>query len=199
MRLVLLSLMASTGAFAQLSFGVRGGLPLTDFFHAVDNPGATFRSDATQFVLGPTIELHLPWSFGVEFDALYRRFHYKGATNAVDQFFQSTTSNAWEFPLLLKYRTPGEFVRPYLDGGVTFDRWSGVNQVTSLVTGVTNSNASGVNTGFVVGGGIELHVPLVKISPEVRYTRWGAVNITDLGGALRSNQNQVEILIGVTF
>ena len=198
MRLLVLLVMASSGVFAQVSFGVRGGVPFTDFFHAVSNPGATFESSSTRFILGPTVELHLPAGFGLEADALYRHFQYNASYNLVDVFVKSTANSAWEFPLLVKYRAPGPFVRPYVDGGVAWDRWSGVKQITNI-SGLTNSNVSGINTGFVLGAGIELRLPLVMLSPEVRYTRWGAKNITDLGGALQSNQNQAEFLLGVTF
>jgi opacity protein-like surface antigen len=201
MRLLLLLVMASSGAFAQLSFGVRGGLPFTDFFHSVSNPGETFKSSSTRFILGPTVELHLPAGFGLEADALYRHYQYNASYNLVDVLVKSTANSAWEFPLLVKYRAPGPFVRPYFDGGVAWDRWSGVKQITQItnIGSPTNSNVSGINTGFVLGAGIELRLPLIKLSPEVRYTRWGARNITDLGGALQSNQNQAEFLLGVTF
>jgi opacity protein-like surface antigen len=200
MKILLLLVMASSGAFAQLSFGVRGGLPFTDFFQAVSNPGETFESSSTRFILGPTVEFHLPAGFGLEADALYRHFQYNASFNQVDVFVKGTANSAWEFPLLVKYRVPGPFVRPYFDGGVAWDRWSGVKQITQI-GGLTNSNdVSGINTGFVLGAGIELHLPFkIKLSPEVRYTRWGAKNITDLGGALQSNQNQAEFLLGVTF
>ena len=55
------------------------------------------------------------------------------------------------------------------------------------------------NTGVVLGGGLELKVPFIRISPEIRFTRWEAKNITDLGGVLHLNQNQAEFLIGITF
>ncbi len=198
MRLLLLLVLASSSAFAQLSFGVRGGVPFTDFYHGVSNPGAVFESSSTRFILGPTIEFHLPAGFGLEADALYRHFQYRDSFNLVDVFVKSTANSAWEFPLLVKYRAPGPFVRPYVDAGVAWDRWSGVKQITNIA-GLTNSNVSGVNTGFVLGAGFELRLPFIKLSPEVRYTRWGAKNITDLGGALTSNQNQAEFLLGVTF
>jgi len=202
MRLLLLLAMASSTAFAQLSFGVRGGLPFTDFFHSVSNPGETFASNSTRFILGPTVEFHLPAGFGLEADALYRHFQYSASFNQVDVLTKSTANSSWEFPLLVKYRAPGPFVRPFIDGGVAWDRWSGVKQITQVtnIGLLTNSNVSGINTGFVLGAGIELHLPFkIKLSPEVRYTRWGAKNITDLGGALQSNQNQAEFLLGVTF
>ena len=200
MKLVLLFLLGTTGVFAQFSFGVRGGLPLTNFFQAASNPDETFTSSATRFIIGPTVELRLPAGLSVEADALFRHFQYTGSTNLVDELVHSTASNAWEFPLMVKYRTPGTFVRPFLDGGVAFDHWSGTNQIVAAVTGTgSSSGTSGSNVGFVLGAGIELHLPLVKLSPEIRYTRWGAASVTDLGAALRSNQNQAEFLIGLTF
>jgi len=200
MKLMLLLLAGTASVFGQLSYGVRGGLPLTNFFQAASNPDETFTSTATRFIVGPTVELRLPFGLGLEADALFRHFQYNGSTNAVDELIRSTATNAWEFPLLVKYRTPGAFVKPFLDGGVAFDHWSGVKQITDTLSALTSSSStSGSNAGFVVGAGIELHLPLIRLSPEIRYTRWGAGNITDLGGALRSNQNQAEFLVGLTF
>jgi opacity protein-like surface antigen len=199
MRLVLLWLIGTLSASAQLiSGGIRGGLPLTDFYQAVSSSGASLSSTSTRFIIGPTIELHLPAGFGLEADALYRHFDYRASVNLIDSLANLGASNGWEFPLLLKYRLPGPFVRPFLDAGVAFDRWSGFKQLQVLAV-TTRSDVSGTNTGFVAGAGIELHTPLIRLSPEIRYTRWGASSITDVSGALRSNQNQVEVLVGLTF
>ena len=200
MRLVLAGLLVSTSAFAQFAFGVKGGAPLTDFFHVVDNPGATFRSSSTPFIVGPTIEVHFPFGFGVEFDALYRKFHYDASSNLVDAVVNGKAANAWEFPILLKYRVPGVIVRPFLDAGFAFDHWSGVSQVIQTPSSLlTNTNVSGTNKGVVLGAGLEFNLHLVRVSPEIRYTRWGATNLADFGGVLRSNKNQAEVLIGLTF
>ena len=200
MKLAILFLVGVSSVFGQVSFGVRGGLPLTNFFQAASNPDETFTSSATRFIVGPTVELRLPFGLGLEGDALFRHFQYNGSTSLVDELVRSTATNAWEFPLLVKYRTPGAFVKPFLDGGVAFDHWSGLRQITAPVGAFTSSSStSGSNAGFVVGAGIELHLPLVKLSPEIRYTRWGAANVADLGGALKSNQNQAEFLVGLTF
>ena len=200
MRLVLAGLLVSTSAFAQFAIGVKGGAPLTDFFHVVDNPGATFRSSSTPFIVGPTIEVHFPFGFGVEFDALYRKFHYDASSNLVDAVVNGKAANAWEFPILLKYRVPGVIVRPFLDAGFAFDHWSGVSQVIQTPSSLlTNTNVSGTNKGVVLGAGLEFNLHLVRVSPEIRYTRWGATNLADFGGVLRSNKNQAEVLIGLTF
>ena len=201
MKLVLAWLLLSTSVFAQFAFGVKGGAALTDFFHAVDNPQATFKSTATNFILGPTVELHFPAGFGVEFDALYRRFHYDTTSNLVDVIANGTAANAWEFPLLVKYRVPGVILRPFLDAGFAFDRWSGVKQLVQVPStlGMTKTNVSGTNKGVVLGAGVELNLRLIHVSPEIRYTRWGAPNLGALADVLRSGQNQAEVLIGVTF
>lgn len=198
MKLLLLFLLGAASVFGQLSYGVRGGLPFTKFFQAASNPDETFSSNATQFIIGPTVELRLPAGFGLEVDALFRHFQYNASAILVDELVHSSASNAWEFPLLVKYRMPGMFVKPFLDGGVAFDHWSGAKQIVTEVL-TANSGTSGSNAGVVLGAGIELHLPLVRLSPEIRYTRWGAASMASLGGALQSNQNQAEVLIGLTF
>lgn len=201
MRLIFAWLLVSTSAFAQFAFGIKGGAPLTDFFHAVDNPQATFQSSSTPFILGPTVELHFPAGFGVEFDALYRRFHYDTTSNLVDVITKGTAANAWEFPLLLKYKVPGVILRPFLDAGFAFDHWSGVRQLIEVPSslGQTKTNVSGTNKGVVLGAVLELNLRLFRVSPEIRYTRWGAANVGTLADVLRSSQNQAEFLIGITF
>ncbi len=198
MKLLLLFLTGTMSVLGQFSFGVRGGLPFTNFFQAASNPEETFNSSATQFIVGPTVELRLPAGFGLEVDALFRHFQYNATANIADELVHNTASNAWEFPLLVKYRMQGMFVRPFLDGGVAFDHWSGAKQIPDLVS-TSGSSTSGANAGVVVGAGIELHLPLVRLTPEIRFTRWGAANVADLGGALQSRQNQAEFLVGLTF
>src|SRR6185436_18232003 len=72
-----LLLLGSGSAYAQFAVGLKGGLPLTDFLHGASNPSATFPSRSDRFIVGPTVEVTLPFGFGVELDALYRRFDYR--------------------------------------------------------------------------------------------------------------------------
>ena len=53
--------------------------------------------------------------------------------------------------------------------------------------------------GFVLGAGLDVKVLLIHISPEVRFTRWGAKHFVDPNGLLNSKQNQAEFLVGITF
>jgi opacity protein-like surface antigen len=213
MKLLFIFLLAVAPGLAQrFSWGVKAGVPVTDLVNATSSQNFTFNANTNRYIIGGTAELHLLLGFSVEVDALYRHLNYAGAggtTGVTTVLTSSTTSSgAWEFPILAKYRFPFPIVRPYVDAGVAFDSLSGLSQtVTRVVAGSTTttstSNPPELNQsstrGFVMGGGIDIHVIKVHVSPELRYTRWGAQNFLDPNGLLHSNQNQAEFLVGVTF
>src|SRR5689334_1958713 len=106
MRSLCLLALGAASAFAQpFSVGIKGGVPFTDFTNAVRSGRFDYTSTTQRYIVGPMAELRLPFGLGVEFDVLYRRFHYDGSGNAIDVITsQSTSGNAWEFPLVAKYR-----------------------------------------------------------------------------------------------
>jgi hypothetical protein len=222
--LYLFILTAST-AYGQLfSYGIKGGLPMTDFIDVVQSQGAS--STTNRYIVGPTGEVHLPLGFSVEFDVLYRHFNIQNNGNLIpvngiylgpgtpppipaSALASAATANAWEFPLLAKYHFKGKLIHPFIDAGVSWDKLSGVKQAASAViqsgTGLPSipevqaALANSTTRGFVTGGGIGLKVLLIHITPEVRYTRWGAKHFIDPWGLFHSNQNQAEFLVGFTF
>ena len=136
MRPLFLLLFGAVSAWAQpFSYGVRAGVPLNDLLDAAKSQQFAFNSTTNRYIVGPTAELHLPFGLGVEFDILYRRFDYQGSgTLAGIVTSSSATGNAWEFPLLAKYRLPTKMVHPYVDAGVAWDTLSGLTQaITSTV------------------------------------------------------------------
>jgi opacity protein-like surface antigen len=212
MRIPFLLLIGAIPAISQpISFGAKAGVPLTDFLSTVESPNFGFNSTTNRYIIGPTVELHLPFGFGVEFDALYRHLNYAGTTNLVDAINQiNTSSGVWEFPLLAKYRFRGKLVRPFVSAGVAWDTLSGLSQTITTTVFPSNTHSTtttsqpaelnhSTTTGFVTGAGLDVHVLLVHISPEVRYTRWGAQHFLSPNGGLSSNQNQAEFLLGITF
>src|SRR5579871_1028298 len=125
MRLLALFAFGALAAFSQaFTFGVKGGVPVTDFISLTQSRGPLrATSNTNRYIVGPTLELRLPANFSIEFDALFRHLSYQTRLSLIGMFEQVTaTSNAWELPLLLKYRLPGRFARPYIDGGVAWDR-----------------------------------------------------------------------------
>jgi hypothetical protein len=209
MRVLLLFLVPCAFA-APFSFGIKGGVPLTDFFNTVNSGNFPYTSTTNRYAIGATAELHLPFSLSVEFDALYRHYNYYSpgfqSNPPVVQLqngYESASGGAWEFPLLGKYRFRGTLVRPFVDAGVAWDTLSGLGALVCAINcGNTSNPPSLLNstvTGFVMGGGVDIHALLLHVSPEFRYTRWGAQHFLSPTGALESNQNQAEFLLGITF
>lgn len=211
MRLLALFALGTLAAFSQaFTFGVKGGVPITDFLSLTQSRGPLSAiSNTNRYIVGPTLELRLPANLAVEFDALFRHFSYRTTLALIGSFEQITaTSNAWEFPLLLKYKLRGHFVRPYINGGVAWDRLQGLSAtrldigINGVPTTTQTSNPlelqNTTSTGVVTGGGVDIHALVLHISPELRYTRWTSQHFT-FGDALHSNQNQAEFLVAITF
>ena len=209
MRVLFLLLAGAAGAFCQpFSFGVKAGVPLTDFLSAAESQNVSYFTTTNRYIAGVTAELRLPFGLGVEVDALYRHLNYQESSGTVP-IAASTTASDFEFPMLAKYRFPMiKKVHPFVDAGVAFDSLAGVKQeIATVVNGIASasstSNPSQLQNsstrGFVIGGGIDIHFLVIHLQPEIRYTRWGAQHFFDVNGLLHSNVNQGEFLLGITF
>jgi len=197
MRPVFLLILGAASALAQpVTFGVKGGVPLTDFFSGVKNQNFSFATNPKKYVIGPTFELRLPFGLGVELDALHRSVSYAGSLGST---VASASATSWEFPLLAKYRFPSKTVRPYVDAGVAWDRLSGLKQSVLNFAGASTSPSSSHTTkGFVMGAGLDIHLVL-HFSPEIRYTHWGSSRFVDPVNLVRGSQNEAQFLLGITF
>lgn len=214
MRSLLLLLAAVSGAAAQpFGAGLKVGVPLTDFLNAAESGNTSYSSVPNRYIVGVEGELRLPFGLGIELDVLYRHLNYSSTTTIAASLANpvttaSTTSNDWEFPLVAKYKFKSHIVRPYVEAGVAWDTLQGLTQsVKSTVAGVVGTSGSTSNPselansttrGFVLGGGVDIKALLIHITPEIRYTRWGAKQFF-APGLLSSNQNQAEFLVGITF
>jgi hypothetical protein len=107
---------------------------------------------------GPTAEVLLPHSFGLEVDALYRRV---GPNHA--------RVNSLEVPFLLKryLRWSGWHWRPYVSAGYSLRYRSG-----------------DTDNGVTAAGGIRVRVGRYRVWPEFRYTHW----LGDLPSGIGSNE-----------
>ena len=213
MKRSFLGLLLAAAAFGQpISVGLKIGAPLNDAF-SIATGSTTYTDNTHRYVLGPFVELRLPVHFSIEADALYKSFEYQSISNIGGTIFNSSTSSgSWEFPILLKYRILPDLpiIKPYIEGGPSFSRLSGIKNLFSCggaSCGGESSGSSGTpaelnhssNYGLTFGAGIDFHVILLHIAPEVRYTRWGFENFRSANGLLNSNQNQAEFLVGISF
>src|ERR1044072_9609446 len=105
MRSFFLLLVGAAGLFAQpITFGIKGGVPFTDFTDAVSSGTFNYTSNTQRYIVGPTAELRLPFGLRVEFDVLYRRFNYNSFIGGgAGRTSSSTSGNGGELPLLAEY------------------------------------------------------------------------------------------------
>jgi hypothetical protein len=210
-RILPLLLLCSVPGFSQLfSAGIRGGVPLTDFVNTVESGRTSYFTHTNRYIIGPTAELHLPFGFGIEVDALYRHVNYQSNSMGVDTFSTSSaTANAFEFPLLVKYRFGTKVVHPFVDAGYAFDTLQGLTETITnhAISGNLTSTRSTsdpselqhkTTRGIVFGGGLNIRLLVVHIIPEIRYTHWNQEHFT-VSGLIHSNTNQGEFLLGITF
>ena len=174
MRLLWLGLIAVRG-FAQLSYGVRAGAPLTEGLQTLQG---RFQNVPHHWVAGPTVEVRIPHKLGITFDVLYSRLEYSGGA--------SVTGGHWEFPATVRKRFGKRRAQPFVAAGASFNKITGIATARSSVA------------GLVYGGGVEIKIPLVHFAPELRYTRRLGENVS-IANIIRSRQNQIAFLFGVTF
>lgn len=204
----LVLVLTAIAAAQPIGFGVKVGTPLTDAFDTASNSSTTYKSETKRYIVGPQVELRLPKGLGIELDALYTKLNFSsvgGTVNAV------TDADSWEFPLLLKYKFGGAnaiaaSVRPFVATGASFRTLTGISQIRNFVTGSPQSTDNPAelrdksSTGFVIGGGLEIRALFLRISPEIRFTRWGTANFREgVSNLLETNRNQGQFLVGFHF
>ncbi len=161
---------------------------------------------------GPTVELHLPFRFSIEADALYHartvtqtyafRLGDPATDGGVPYLFSSRTqTKSWEVPILLKYRFTGGPIRPFVSVGVSLthedSKFSSNPSCLGTAAGCAasaprfffgQSSFSTFRKGPTAGAGIEFKARKVTITPEARYTHLD-----------QPRGNQVTAMVGFTF
>lgn len=209
MRFFVFSLISTSCLAQSLFFGVKGGVRASDDIA----PDSSATSESKRYVVGPTAEIGLPLGLGIEVDALYRAEGYRTAFgNFAGSFTARERANSWEFPILLKFKLPAPVVKPYVLAGIAPRTLSGYEDSSGVTINIltgqqtfssgrspTNWDAS---AGVVVGGGLRFGLGRLGLSPELRYTRWTSTPINvfaSQGYFVQSAQNQIDILVGVTW
>ncbi len=187
---------------------------------------AIYSSATNRYTVGSEVELSLPKRFSIEFNALYKHLSYEftHVFNSYSSGFSTSmrhhSIDRWEFPLLLKYSIPIRTERFFVEAGPTWNyvsNWKTQNSLFSILPFPYNSQYYSYNvssderplellrpktSGIVTGGGWNFRLGVLRISPELRYTRWLNQHFSMRGpytSSLKSNQNQIDFLLGVTF
>ena len=205
MRLLTALLVCLSPAFAQTwSLGLTIGGLLTDEFRP---RYSDYTSEPHRLLVGPTARLQLDSGAGFEAGALRKAIGYRYAFGLRGLGFKEseTKAAAWEFPLLFHYGHARARLTPFVNAGISLRRIAGARQTgrecTQLPTVQCTLFArtevrelrSPTTTGLVIGGGMEVRLAWLRLSPEVRFTRWLSRPFTDP----IASGNQVELLVRI--
>ncbi len=200
----------------SFSLGIKVGVPATDTVGVSPNNRAADK----RYKVGPVAEIRLPLSFAVEASALYQRIGYYTASGFLGvYYFTKVRANSWEIPIVVKryIRLGNSPVRPYVSCGYTLKNLSGVSEVVhnfgvDYGTGAPFDTTFNGNTAYILrdnpihgvtaGGGVSFRLHFLRVSPEVRYTRWSGGSFQEagsFGSFVESNRNQLDLLVGLTF
>lgn len=176
-----------------------GGAPFTD---VVNNPNQlpyNFSSTSSNYTVGPSIQINLPLNLRFEFDALYRPYSFTATSNvsaplATGLAPSNVSASQWNFPMLAQYRFKFPVVSPFVEAGLAVNHLSDVSVVGANITAGPGTLIRQTNAGVVIGGGVDVKIPFVRISGELRYTHQGSAYFANV-----SNLNQAELLVGVHF
>lgn len=176
----------------SISIGFLGGAPFQDVVKSTTTAGITSVAKSTNFTVGPSLQVSLPKGFRIEADALFRPYSFNliGHASGV-----AVSAKQWRFPLLAQYRFGKSRVQPFVEGGLSFDHLSGL---TSAVKSTISSGPGQLlhqdNASVVLGAGLDVKIPLLRFSGEIRFTRPTVSNFSNI-----SNLNQAEVLFGIHF
>lgn len=224
--LVVLSLMTAGLTLGQSSehmpvtLGLKVGIPITDMFSTSNTgglsagssspagiPGSNYSSHTPRYILGASGEFHMPFHLRFEVDALYKRGGYNNSIPVTGgTAYLPTSLNWWEIPGVFKYNIAMGHFRPFIDFGASLRHISTITQ-TAFIPGNfqgTIANNSGDlhnrnSFGGVAGFGITFKKGPFELTPEARYTRWANQAFASNNGALRTNLDQGDILLGISF
>lgn len=200
------------------------GLAMNTTTIAKVNYDTNYNTVSHSFMVGGGLALEVPLSSRtvVSIEALYNRLRYDKVTNVYwgvddpntagdERSHKTTTENTkarlFDLPVLVhrNVRSSGFLSNLYYSGGATARLASTVHSTTNI----TNADATTANNSFpaqvhkriVVGATIGVGFRFVdefniKVTPEVRFTRWNASTFSQ--DSTQSPRNQLEIGIAFT-
>jgi hypothetical protein len=186
---------APIGLAQRVSVGIKAGVPCSDVVAvARDDSVSPYYSQTKPYTLGPVVDVRLVWGLRVEIGAMYKRIDQQvgrrtyiftdddgnviggGTRPAV-----AAAGQSWVIPMAGQYSFGHARERPYVEGGFAYNHLSNVFVGRPASTSYFNSSYSPLlpasttsvdRTGFLLGAGVEINLPMLRLSPGVRYTRY---------------------------
>lgn len=175
------------------------------------------------FGYGITAEYQITSSFGIAADLLFHQVRYEMLNNIrtgvrnpnstvdnrrVIQIREKTRAQFFDLPVIVRWRPTDEYGDParwFLGLGPTVRQARNVRSSWEQTQPIIdNPITSGVapHTRHIYGATVAAGITAkddfgIRITPEVRYTRWVGQSFSNF--AARTNRHQLQILLGITF
>ena len=174
-------------------------MPFTNVVNNPNQPPYGFGSGSSDYTVGPSVRINLPLNLRFEFDALYRPYSFTATSNvpaplATGPAPSNVSASQWNFPMLLQYRFKLPVVSPFVEAGVSVDHLADISVAGADITSGPGALIRQTHAGVVIGSGVDVKIPLVRISGEIRYTHESGSYFAGI-----SNVNQAEFLVGIHF
>jgi hypothetical protein len=195
-KLLLLGGLGAASAYPQnISIGAIGGAPFTDVVSSYNQNNLGFLPKSTNFVIGPALQINLPLNLRFEVDALYRPYSFSATVlNPFASGTYTVSAMDWSFPFLLQYRFKFPVVKPFVEVGASFDHLADISSAANNITSGPGTLLRRSHASVILGGGVDVKIPFVRLSGELRYSHLGSPDFQAI-----SNTNQAEVLLGVHF
>lgn len=185
--LVLTALFVTSAGAQSISVGVLGGAPFTDVVNATTADNISFASKSANFTVGPALQVNLPLSLRFEVDALYRPYSFSASNLTTN-----VSAAQWGFPFIVQYRFKAAVLKPFVGAGLLFNHLSNISAAAKNITSGPGQLLDQSHAGVVLDAGLDLKLPLIRLSGEIRYTHQGSADFQGI-----SNLNHVMFLVGV--
>ncbi len=192
----------------SFSAGFKLGAPIND-----SSSRNSLYSQYTQghWTGGPSFEVHMPYRFSIEFDALYHNSRLNqelpfqlGPSLNTFSYASVQKTNSWDYPLLLKYRFQVRSLHPFVSAGYQWTHNSNRSVASYSCIGPRGSctpsdypapvggtfRSSNTQGGPAAGVGVDFKTRYMSISPEVRFNRPAEASPRD---------NRFTALVGFSF
>jgi hypothetical protein len=210
-----------------VSFGIKTGVPLNQLLG--QNFGMPVQKLTQHYAVGPVIDVRLPGNFSLEVGVLYKQIDQQSANVFLVGFtcltceegpygvYQSQSvsrvGRSWDFPVVMQYHfSAPAMLRPYVEGGHTYNHLNGIfvnptqflyyNPRAPLPQLVSAPYATNMKrSGFVLGAGVDVKLPLIHLTPGFRYSRYDQAQISEnipAGPGLQSPKS-LDLLVGINL
>jgi hypothetical protein len=199
-RTLVLAILGSGLASAQISYGIIGGAPFSDVSKSSVIGAVRSIPKSNNFTVGPAFQVGLPLHLRIEVDALFRPYDLdlEVATTSpasIRPISLAVRGQQWRFPAMLQYRFGSSKIQPYLGAGISVGHLSGLGSAArTLISSGPGALVHETDASPVIGAGVDLKIPFIRVSGEFRYTRQSVSNFANF-----SNLNQTEFLLGLHF